>query len=303
MPPGGDEPVEPALDRGLERGVGQRCAVDEPCPGRRSTPGGDQAPETGRADAGQCRQGREPGLVGQVGEVAPRCAAHHEPRSVTSGSERSWSATPTCSAVRGGSWWAKSAMVRARRRTRARPRAVRRPVRSDVSSRLVAPARERGDLLELTARQRGVAGHAPPRGPPAGRPHAGRHDLGGLAGAPAQQLVGVGPGNVETEVEAVEQGARQAPSVAGALPVAAAAGAGPVGLAAGARVHGGDEQDVRRQDHRGCGAGEADAPFFERLAQRVEHVGRELAELVEEQHAAARRRRSRRVAGWGRRRR
>ena len=112
---------------------------------------------------------------------------------------------------------------------------------------------------------------------------AGDHSCG-LAGRAAEQPVGVRRGHVESQVEAIEQRTGQAPAVAGQLAVAAPAPAGSVRLAARARIHRGDEQDVGGQDDRGRGARDADPPLLEWLTQRVEHVGRELAELVQEEH-------------------
>ena len=59
--------------------------------------------------------------------------------------------------------------------------------------------------------------------------------------------------------------------------------------AARARVHGGDEQEAGRDRGGRRRAGDPDDALLERLAQRVEHVRRELGQLVEEEHAVVRR--------------
>src|SRR3974377_1141775 len=58
-------------------------------------------------------------------------------------------------------------------------------------------------------------------------------------------------------------------------------------LAAGAWVHGRDQEEVGGESHRPTGAAHPDDAFFEGWAKGLEGGDRELAELVEEQDAAA----------------
>ena len=59
-------------------------------------------------------------------------------------------------------------------------------------------------------------------------------------------------------------------------------------MAAAARVHRRDQLDPRREGHVGVGAGDADAPGLERLAERIEHRALKFRQLIEEQHAKMR---------------
>ena len=90
--------------------------------------------------------------------------------------------------------------------------------------------------------------------------------------------------DVDPQVEAIDQRARQPSSVAGALAVGAraAVAADP----AGTRVHRRDQQEPGREgggEHR---PGDPDDALLQRLAQRVQHRRGELAQLVEEEDAA-----------------
>ena len=72
-----------------------------------------------------------------------------------------------------------------------------------------------------------------------------------------------------------------------ALDATAALAAGKArlsGAAAAARIHCGDELNARWVGDAVIGARDHRLAGLERLAQRVEHLGRELRKLVEEQH-------------------
>jgi hypothetical protein len=151
---------------------------------------------------------------------------------------------------------------------------------------LVRARIERREVVEPVGGNVGVADHPSCGGPGPGRKDPGGDDLGGLAGMPTEEVVDVGAGHRQPQVEAVEQRTRQPTLVPGACRLAALAAAGLVGVAARARVHGGDQQHPGRVLDQGLGPADADDPLLERLAERVEHGGRELAELVEEQDTA-----------------
>ena len=69
--------------------------------------------------------------------------------------------------------------------------------------------------------------------------------------------------------------------------------------AARARVGGGDEHEARREDHDLLAADDRHVTVLERLAERFEARARELAELVQEQHAAVSQRRLARLRRVG----
>ena len=100
--------------------------------------------------------------------------------------------------------------------------------------------------------------------------------------------VGIGSEHPEPEVEPIEQRRRQPPQVPRALHVGAAA----VGLdpTTRARVAARDQQEVGRELGGARRPADPHDAFFERLAQRVEHDGRELGQLVEEERAVMRER-------------
>ena len=96
---------------------------------------------------------------------------------------------------------------------------------------------------------------------------AGADDGGGLATGGVGEL-GVGQGrDLEMEVDAVEQGAREAREVAG--PLGGRAGAG---RQRGAGVGGGDELESGGEAGGAGGPGDDDAGVFERLAGRLDQV-------------------------------
>ena len=92
--------------------------------------------------------------------------------------------------------------------------------------------------------------------------------------------------HLDAEVDAVEQRAGDARLVVGcAARAARAAVARLAGHAAAARVHRRDQLDARRIGDAVVGARDHAFAGLERLAQRIEHLRRELRKLVEEQHA------------------
>ena len=90
--------------------------------------------------------------------------------------------------------------------------------------------------------------------------------------------------DLEAQVETVEEGRREAAAVAGALRLRAFA-ARPAPTAR-ARVRARDEEEVGREHDRHRLARDPHHVLLDGLAQRVERVRRELAQLVEEQHPA-----------------
>ncbi len=127
------------------------------------------------------------------------------------------------------------------------------------------------------------------------RPASGLRDPGrdvgaGLLGLGAEELGGGRSANADAEIEAVEQRAGDAAVIASPGTVAAPARPRGARLAAGARVHGGDEDDLGRIARGSPPTTDSNLSLLERLPQTVERGWRELAELVEEQHAAVRER-------------
>ena len=59
-------------------------------------------------------------------------------------------------------------------------------------------------------------------------------------------------------------------------------------IAARTRIHRGDEDEAGGEDDRAQRARHGDAPFFDRLTQRLEHAAIELRHFVEKQHAVMR---------------
>ena len=91
------------------------------------------------------------------------------------------------------------------------------------------------------------------------------------------------------KVDAVEQRARNARLVVGGAARRPAAGERRIAeVAAAARVHRRDQLHPRGKGDVRVGAGDADVPGLERLAERIEHRALELGKLVEEQHAEVR---------------
>ena len=97
-------------------------------------------------------------------------------------------------------------------------------------------------------------------------------------------VAGLGRVHFEAQVEAVEQRRRQPAAVPRALRLGAFA-ARPAATAR-ARVRARDEEEVGREHDRHRLARDAHDVLLDRLAQRVERVRWELAQLVEEQHPA-----------------
>ena len=139
------------------------------------------------------------------------------------------------------------------------------------------PARHAGvDVGRRAGEADGLAGAG---GEDAGADDGGRLPRGGVG------ELGVGQGgDLEVEIDAVEQGAREAGQVAGAL--RGRAGAGLQGRAAAAAgIGGGDELEAGGEAGGARGAGDDDAGVLERLPQGLQDALGELGQLVEEQHA------------------
>lgn len=100
-------------------------------------------------------------------------------------------------------------------------------------------------------------------------------------------------GHFDVEVDAVEERPRQPRLIVGDAARIGAALAGEarvIGAAAAARVHRGDELKARRIGDAVVGAGDRDLAGFDRLPERIEHLRLEFGKLVEEEHAAMRKR-------------
>jgi hypothetical protein len=96
----------------------------------------------------------------------------------------------------------------------------------------------------------------------------------------------VGPAQDHLQVEAIEQGAAEFAPVALALGLSTAAGPLRVAIpAAGAGVSGGHQGDGAGKAQPRPGAADPHLPFFEGLAQLVEHIAAKFGQFIEEQHA------------------
>ncbi len=137
----------------------------------------------------------------------------------------------------------------------------------------------------MRRRDRRVGHPAAPHRPRPRRLDPGRDRGGALLPPARQQLVDPRAVHADAQVEAVEQRAGQPPQVAGPRPLVAAARPGwPT--TARARVRGRDEQEAGRQRGTDSSPGDAHDTVLQRLAQPVEHVPRELSELVQEEDAS-----------------
>ena len=113
---------------------------------------------------------------------------------------------------------------------------------------------------------------------------------GGFAGeALVGHLVLLEAGDLDVDVDAVEEGAGNALQVLFDLSVVTRTRAqGVAEVAAGAGVHGGDHHELSGVGERRRDAGDGDLTVFERLAEHFEDVPAELGELVEEEDAIVR---------------
>ena len=121
------------------------------------------------------------------------------------------------------------------------------------------------------------------------RRYPGR-DLGAALGRRRKREVGgADAGNLDVQVDPVEQGAGHLGLIIGGAARRTAARQCGIGeVAAAARVHRRDQLDPRREGDVGIGTRHADLAGLERLAQRIEHRALEFGKLVEEQHAEMR---------------
>ena len=234
--------------------------ADGPRPGRRRCVVGQQVAQRGRADRGHRRQRHGVRLLRQRhGTTAARPA-------------RSDSASATCANDTVSSP-ARSATVRATRATLRSPRALRAPDRSFEPSSVSASGARSGPRSVRRSRRSACPGGRDPGG----------HGRRGLARDAGEELVGIGPAEGHDEIETVQQRRRDPAAVPGAGDGAAGAGALVDALAAGAGVHGGDEEEGRREGDGATGAAHPDHPLLEGLAERLEGGHGELAELIEEE--------------------
>ncbi|KAF4529881.1 hypothetical protein B566_EDAN018180, partial [Ephemera danica] len=115
---------------------------------------------------------------------------------------------------------------------------------------------------------------------------AGMNIVGELFGAGKMFL----PQVLDLQINAVQQRPADARLVARHGIGRAAAGLARGGLrtqvTAGTGVHGGDELEARRKLRLVRGAGNGDAPAFQRLAQGLERMALEFGQFIQEQHAA-----------------
>lgn len=95
-----------------------------------------------------------------------------------------------------------------------------------------------------------------------------------------------GLGHAQRDVEAVGERPAEPRAVAGDLLGAAPASGRGLAVPAAARIGGGDQLKARRKAHRCAGSRDRHRAGLQRLAQRLEAGARELAELVQEEHAA-----------------
>src|SRR5215207_1266949 len=161
------------------------------------------------------------------------------------------------------------------------------PVQFELAPQQCRRARCYGrQFIETMGGDVGVAGDAASRRPFAGGANAFGDDGRGLAELTTEQFVDGGPLDFETKVEAVEQRAGYAAEIAGAAVVATLAGARLSAPSAGTRVHGGDQQEPSREVDRGTRPCHPDQTLLQRFAQPIENRGRELGQLVEEQHTS-----------------
>ena len=246
---------------------------------------------------GQCRSepveqtrqahGRHAREVEQCDGTRRRSGGHRAPSpSTISGPHRSRRASATWSAPTGPSLPSRSARVRASRRIRCRP-AGGQPTGAQLTGHQSrGGVVERRRPIEGGGGEFGVDRHPAPVGEAAGP----RHPLGdGGAGLPpsvADEIALRGPVDPESDVEAVEERSGQSAGVAGPGRRRAAARPGRTTLATGARIHGRHQQEAGRTGGGGPGTAQPDDTLLERLAQGVEHGGREFAELVEEERPA-----------------
>ena len=118
---------------------------------------------------------------------------------------------------------------------------------------------------------------------------AGAND--GAASIPPSGLGLVGPsgGRGTEEPLATENLASHVPApdppAAPALAVTVTKAPGSVAQGATAGVHRGDQLEPGREDRRASGTRDGDPALLHRLTKRLEHVARELGQLVEEQDA------------------
>ncbi len=143
---------------------------------------------------------------------------------------------------------------------------------------------ERCPAFECRIMECGIARHATLHRTVACHPDSCGHRGTGFAGLATEQSIGVGTTHVEAQVEAIEQRAGETTPIAGTFPVVAATCARATGFPTRAGVHRGHEQHLGGQHHRRRSPRDANRAVFEWLTQSVEDMGRELAELVEEQH-------------------
>ena len=109
---------------------------------------------------------------------------------------------------------------------------------------------------------------------------------GGFTRRLAHQVVEGDSGDLDVEIDPVEEGAGDA----GAVALDRQRGAGAlvarvVQVAAGAGIHGGDEHELSRIGEGDGGSGDGDGVVFERLAQRFDDVLAEFGEFVEKEDA------------------
>ena len=162
---------------------------------------------------------------------------------------------------------ARSAIIRATRSTRWK-------LRADQPSRVVAACRKREAAsssrqcrVERVAREPGVARALAGDGDrPGGKDPLANH-AARLAVGRGREPFGIDRGDLDLQVDAVEQRPADARLIAQHRVGCAAAGLRRIAeLAAGAGVHGGDELEAGRELGLAGGARNDDAPGLERLA-------------------------------------
>ena len=237
-------------------------------------------------------------MAGAVGPSTPRPtvgarrthAEHRQTASATGGrfeGGRQRAASSRCS-ISTASEPARSATVRA---TRSR-RSVPRPESRSESARFdEPPRRDRGACRAIARSARPVirAFSRPPSRASLPRPRGsdprGNHGRR-LRVRPRDHGRRLHPRERHPDVDPVPERPGDPADVSLRHALRAPAAVVLARVAARAWVRRGDELEARRQRGGPGRAGDRDAPILERLAQRLQHVARELGELVQEQDAA-----------------
>jgi hypothetical protein len=142
----------------------------------------------------------------------------------------------------------------------------------------------RSHIVEIGPGEFGVGADPPGGGAPTRLGHPGGDGRRPLGGFTAQELVGIGSVDTNSDVKSIEEGSGETPGVPLPGRFAASARPGRTAIAARARVHGADHDEPGRERRRPAGSTHPHLALLEGLAQSIEHDRRELPHLIEEQH-------------------